>query len=85
MSRFTVASNGDLSATLERVEKTITGKGGSFSGDTRQGQFSGVTPIGNVKGKYTVTANNDIDITITDKPFLAPMSVIENKIRDYFA
>jgi hypothetical protein len=85
MSRFTVASSGDLNATLARVEKTITSKGGSFSGDTKEGQFSGVTPIGNVKGKYTVTANNDIDITITDKPFLAPMSVIENKIRDYFA
>jgi hypothetical protein len=85
MSRFTVASNGDLDATLARVEKTITGKGGSFSGDTKQGQFSGVTPVGNVKGKYSVNANKDIEITITDKPFIAPMSVIENKIRDYFA
>ena len=85
MSRFTVASNGDLTATLERVEKTITSKGGSFTGDTTQGQFSGVTPVGNVKGKYTVNANKDIEITITDKPFIAPMSIIENKIRDYFA
>ena len=85
MSRFTVASNGDLTATLVRVEKTITSKGGSFSGDTTQGQFSGVTPVGNVKGKYTVNANKDIEITITDKPFIAPMSIIENKIRDYFA
>ena len=85
MSRFTVASNGDLTATLERVEKTITSKGGSFTGDTTQGQFSGVTPVGNVKGKYTVNANKDIEITITDKPFIAPMAIIENKIRDYFA
>ena len=85
MSRFTVASNGDLTATLERVEKTITSKGGSFTGNTTQGQFSGVTPVGNVKGKYTVNANKDIDITITDKPFIAPMAIIENKIRDYFA
>jgi hypothetical protein len=85
MSRFTVASNGDLTATLVRVEKTITSKGGSFSGDTTQGQFSGVTPVGNVKGKYTVNANKDIEITITDKPFIAPMAIIENKIRDYFA
>ena len=85
MSRFTVASNGDLTATLERVEKTITSKGGSFTGNTTQGQFSGVTPVGNVKGKYTVNANKDIEITITDKPFIAPISIIENKIRDYFA
>ena len=85
MSRFTVASNGDLTTTLARVEQTITSKGGSFSGDTTQGQFSGVTPVGNVKGKYTVNADKDIEITITDKPFIAPMSIIENKIRDYFA
>ena len=85
MSRFTVASNGDLTATLVRVEKTITSKGGSFSGDTTQGQFSGVTRVGNVEGKCTVKANKDIEITITDKPFIAPMAIIENKIRDYFA
>lgn len=85
MSRFTITPKDNLEATLDRVKTTITNKGGSFSGDTRQGQFAGVTPIGMVKGKYSVTADNKIDITITDKPFLAPMMVIEDKIRNYFA
>ena len=85
MSRFTITPKDSLEATLDRVKTTITNKGGSFSGDTQEGQFAGVTPIGMVKGKYTVTANNNIEIAITDKPFLAPMGIIEGKIRDYFA
>jgi hypothetical protein len=85
MSKFTISPKDELGVTLERVKNTIVSKGGTFSGDTQQGQFSGVTPIGNVKGKYTVTANNEIDVEITDKPFLAPMTIIEDKIRNYFA
>lgn len=82
---FTITTKDELSATLKRVETTITSKGGQFSGDTRTGNFAGTTPIGMVKGQYTVLNDKDIEITITDKPFLAPQSIIENKIRDYFA
>jgi hypothetical protein len=82
---FIISPKDDLATTLARVEQTIVSKGGEFSGDTQQGQFSGVTPIGDVKGTYAITANNEIEITITDKPFVAPMSIIESKIRDYFA
>ncbi len=83
--KFTVTTKDELAATLKRVETTITNKGGRFSGDTRSGEFAGNTPIGMVKGRYTVLSDADIEITITDKPFLAPQSIIENKIRDYFA
>lgn len=83
--KFTVSPKDDLQATLKRVETTITGKGGQFSGDTSQGNFAGVTPIGMVKGKYAVINGTDIEITITDKPFIAPQAIIENKIRDYFS
>lgn len=82
--KFTVTPKDDLSATLKRVETTITTKGGSFSGDTDRGNFSGVTPVGMVKGTYAVNGS-DIQITITDKPFIAPLSIIEHKIRDYFS
>ncbi|PTQ88197.1 hypothetical protein [Agitococcus lubricus] len=85
MSRFTITPNDNLEATLARVKQTITSKGGSFAGDTQQGQFSGSTPVGFVKGKYTVNANQTIEIVITDKPFIAPMMIIEEKIRNYFA
>ena len=79
MSRFTVASNGDLTATLERVEKTITSKGGSFTGNTTQGQFSGVTPVGNVKGKYTVNANKDSKLPLLTNLLLPQCRLLKIK------
>lgn len=84
MSRFTVTPNDSMKETLDRVKQTITSKGGSFNGNTERGEFAGVTPIGKVKGKYTVNGK-DIEIVITDKPFVAPMSVIEDRVRNYFA
>lgn len=84
MSSFTITPKDSLEATLDRVKTTISNKGGQFTGDTNNGQFSGNTPVGAVKGKYVVK-NGSLEITITDKPFLAPMSIIEDKIRNYFA
>ena len=84
MSSFTITPKDSLEATLDRVKTTISNKGGQFSGDTNNGQFSGNTPVGAVKGKYVVK-NGSLEITITDKPFLAPMSIIEDKIRNYFS
>ncbi|HQV23763.1 MAG: hypothetical protein H6996_07480 [Moraxellaceae bacterium] len=84
MSRFTVTPNDSMKETLDRVKQTITSKGGTFDGNTESGEFAGVTPIGKVKGKYTVNGK-DIEIVITDKPFVAPMSVIEDRVRNYFA
>jgi hypothetical protein len=81
---ITVSPKDDLQTTLSRVETTIVGKGGRFAGNTENGNFSGVTPIGMVKGTYVVRGSN-IEITITDKPFLAPQAIIDNKIRDYFS
>lgn len=84
MSRFVVTPNDSLKETLDRVKQTIVGKGGTFTGNTEQGEFAGVTPVGKVKGKYMVKGK-DIEIVITDKPFVAPMSIIEDRVRNYFA
>lgn len=84
MSRFVVTPNDSLKEALDRVKQTITSKGGTFTGNTEQGEFAGVTPVGKVKGKYVVKGK-DIEIVITDKPFVAPMSVIEDRVRNYFA
>lgn len=85
MSRIVVTPNDSLKETLNRVKQTITSKGGTFTGDTTQGEFAGVTPVGKVKGKYSIVNGKDIEIVITDKPFIAPMSVIEDRVRNYFA
>jgi hypothetical protein len=80
-----VKINSDLSSILKKVENTITSNGGAFSGSTNSGSFSGKTAIGMVKGKYRCISSNEVEITITDKPFVAPYSKIESTIRTYFS
>ena len=86
MSRsFTVKINSDLSSILKKVENTITSNGGTFNGSISSGSFSGKTAIGMVKGEYCCISSNEVEITITDKPFVAPYSKIESTIREYFS
>jgi len=86
MSRsFTVKTNSDLYSVLKKVENTINSNGGTFNGSTSNGSFSGKTAIGIVKGKYRCISSNEVEITITDKPFIAPYSKIESTIREYFS
>jgi effector-binding domain-containing protein len=82
---FTVKINSDLSSVLKKVENTVTSNGGIFHGSTSSGSFSGKTAIGIVKGEYRCTSSNEVEITITDKPFVVPYSTIESTIREYFS
>ena len=81
---FDIPVPADLAAALARVQRLITNEGGSFSGDTTAGRFSGASPVGPVEGRYTVQGAA-IRITITNKPMLAPCGAIEARIRSYFA
>jgi len=81
---FDIPVPADLSAVLARVQRLITGEGGSFSGDATAGRFSGASPVGPIEGRYTVQGAA-IRVTITSKPVLAPCGAIEARIRKYFA
>jgi hypothetical protein len=81
---FDIPVPADLAGSLARVQRLITSEGGSFSGDTTAGRFSGVSPVGPIEGRYTVQGAA-IRITITNKPMLAPCGAIEARIRQYFA
>ncbi len=76
---FKILINNDLSSALKNVEKAIVEKGGKFKGDTDKGEFSG-----KVKGKYVVFSKDEVEITITKKPFAVPSRKIESAIREYF-
>ncbi len=68
-----------------KVESAITASGGSFDGNEKNGVFFGKTPLGFIKGEYCCTKENEITVTIVDKPFFVPNGVIELKIREYFS
>jgi hypothetical protein len=51
----------------------------TFKGDRNSGSFSG----NGVEGSYDVEGE-DLTVTITDKPTLAPRSTVESRVRAFF-
>lgn len=76
---FTIQANEPMDQLLERAKATAARHNATLTGDTSSGTFAG----SGVKGTYQ-TEGSTIHITITDKPFVAPMSMVESKIRDFF-
>lgn len=82
---FTLAISDEISSVLARVESAITGSGGTFSGDAEKGVFQGSSIMGSIKGEYCSVSDTEIRITIKDKPFVVPYSMIESEVKKYFS
>lgn len=81
---FTVTVAGDVAAALDNARQQLVANGGTFSGDANAGTVSVKVPIlGTIRGQYAVSGQN-LTITITDRPFLAPCGTIEERIRQFF-
>ena len=81
---FTIKLTDEISSVLGRVRSEITGSGGRFEGNTEYGSFDGKSVLGSIKGEYRCIAGNEIEITITHKPFIVPYGRIESEIKQYF-
>jgi hypothetical protein len=81
---FTIVHDYENSTLVKKVESAVISSGGGFEGDEKSGSFSGKTPLGLIKAEYCCTSANEVRVTIVDKPFLVPYSVIESKMREYF-
>ena len=74
---FTVPFTKSATEILDKAKETIESQSGTFNGDENTGSFD-VSVFGNtVKGNYKVDGQN-LEIEITDKPFLVPCSMIES-------
>lgn len=82
---FTVTVNDEISSVLAKVESAITENGGTFLGDNSKGMFHGKSVVGAIKGEYCSVSENEIQIRITDKPFIVSYSMIEGEIKKYFS
>lgn len=77
---FTISLAGkDITSEINKIKAAMV-NGGTFEGDIASGKFSG----SGVEGYYLVKPGAQIEITITKKPFIAPMSLVESRIRSYF-
>ena len=82
---FKISVKKDLSSTLKAAEDAIVENGGKFKGNTSGGIFFGKTILGKVQGEYSSISINEVEITITKKPFVASKGKIESAIREFFS
>ncbi|AWG27131.1 hypothetical protein [Flavobacterium kingsejongi] len=75
--QFTIFYNGSKPDLIEKIRNTIGDKG-ELIGDEIEGHFEGHTLVGKFTGSYHIELH-DIEITITDKPFLISCSKIQEE------
>ncbi len=67
-------------ALVERARKLAEDAGADFSGDATSGQFAAK----GVEGEYAVEGDS-ITVTVTRKPMVAPWSMVEAKVKQFFS
>lgn len=78
---FSLSFTGNPEDVLAKARRAVESQGGNFSGDTNRGDFN-VSVFGNkIVGAYTVSGQN-LQINITDKPFMVPCSAIESFLKN---
>ena len=75
---FSFARPGNISQAVREVKNGIEGKGGTFTGNEREGNFR----VKGIVGEYRIT--DVVNVIITDKPFVVSNSVIEKEVKNYF-
>jgi hypothetical protein len=65
---------------VSEAKQVVKENDATFEGDTSSGSFSGQ----GVEGNYEMEGQT-VEVTITDKPTLAPWSKVESKVREFFA
>ena len=64
------------------AKNAIRGAGGEFEGNDETGEFRLSTPVGSVKGNFTIE-DSTLVVNISDKPMFITCSKIEKEIRKY--
>ena len=75
---FSFARPQDIAQAVQTVRGNILEKGGTFTGNEQQGNFSS----SGIVGQYRVM--DVVNVTISEKPFVIPNSLIVNEVKNYF-
>jgi hypothetical protein len=76
---FRVETQKDADTLVSEARQVAKENDATFEGDTSSGSFSG----NGVEGNYEIEGQT-VEVTITDKPTLAPWSKVEAKVREFF-
>ena len=77
---FPITFHQELSDLLERFNRAIVAKGGTFSSEARSGRFSIPSPAGPVEGRFTVE-DDTFHFEITTQPTEVTCHRIDNSFR----
>jgi hypothetical protein len=75
---FSFAKPQDINHAVQTVRSSIQEKGGTFAGNEEEGNFKS----GGITGQYRVSEM--VSVTISEKPFVVPHSLIESEVKKYF-
>lgn len=64
---------------IEKAARIASQKGAVFKGNASSGRFEGH----GVSGEYEVEGDT-MRVTINQKPFIAPWSLVESKVKSFF-
>jgi len=78
--KFQFPLSADADTVIAKAKQHATDIKANFEGDTNKGQFGG----SGVKGEYVISGDS-IEVTIHKKPLIAPWSMVENSLKDFFA
>jgi len=80
---FTFPFNENANILIERAKTAILNNDkATFDGNEAAGIFSLPTPLGLIKGSYTITANV-ATFEISEKPFFVNCNLIESKLKGF--
>ena len=77
---FTVTIPPDDADFLGNTRRAVEAMGATLDGDDKVGTFAGR----GVEGEYSVEGDQ-VTVTITKKPALAPWPIIETIVKDFFS
>jgi len=77
---FTIDFSTSANTLTDTMKTKILANEGTFDGNDISGVFTVPTPIGQVEGNYSITAQQ-ITFDITEKPFFLPCGQIENYVK----
>jgi hypothetical protein len=81
---LSIPFSGEAEAILNKAKAAIESQQGIFTGDTNSGNFEVTVFANTIRGIYVVSGQ-ELNITITHKPFLIPCSTIESFLKSKIA
>lgn len=84
MCNFSIPFPSEPDIILAKAKDAVERQKGSFIGDKNSGSFDVSVMGSTIRGSYIVSGQN-LELTITDKPFLIPCNTIESFLRAQLA